>query len=161
MASWSDVLSAAPELANDVQARFEAHGLALLATIRRDGFPRISGIEPLFALDELWLGMMPGSRKAEDVLRDPRFALHSATVDKQVTEGDAKVTGRAVLVHDAETFGRFLQAFEAHNGYAPPPGPFPLFRADVAEVSMVQPSGDHLNIDWWREGSEVVRVERR
>ncbi len=113
----------------------------------------------MFALDELWLGMMPGSRKAEDVLRDPRFALHSATIDKQVTEGDAKITGRAMLVSDTDRFDRFREAFEAHNGYAPP-GPFPLFRADVYELSMVRPAGDHLDIDWWREGGDVVRVER-
>src|SRR5438105_10858955 len=141
MASWSGVLGVAPELAAKVQARFDATGLGLLATIRRDGFPRISGIEPLFALDELWLGMMPRSRKAQDVLRDPRFSLHSATIDKEVTEGDAKITGRAVVVEDADTFARFLQAFEAHTGYSPPPGQFPLFRSDVYEVSMERPGG--------------------
>jgi hypothetical protein len=162
MASWSDVLAAAPELAAGVQARFDAHGLGLLGTIRRDGFPRISGIEPLFGLGELWLGMMPGSRKADDVLRDPRFALHNATIDKHVTEGDAKITGRAVPAADEDTLARFREAFEAHTGYPPPPGPFPLFRADVHEVSMVRPEGgDHLVIEWWREGGEVVKVERR
>jgi hypothetical protein len=160
MASWFEVLAAAPELAARVQARFEAHGLGLLATVRRDGSPRISGIEPLFAAGELWLGMMPASRKAKDLLRDPRFTLHNATVDKQVTEGDAKISGRAFLADDAETLARFREAFEAHNGYPPPPEPFPLFRADVSEVSIVQPAGDHLNIEWWREGGEVVRVER-
>src|SRR4051794_36207099 len=86
MPTWTEVTSAAPELAAVVQGRFDAHGLALLATVRRDGAPRISGIEPLFALDEVWLGMMDHSRKAQDLLRDPRLALHSATVDKQVTE---------------------------------------------------------------------------
>src|SRR5919198_1030257 len=107
MASWSSVTSAAPELAKTVRARFEATGLGLLATLRRDGSPRISGIEPLFTADDLWLGMMPGSRKASDLVRDPRFALHSATVDKQVTQGDAKVGGRAVLVEDEQTKAAF------------------------------------------------------
>jgi len=162
MTSWSDVLAAAPELATRVQERFDATGLGLLATLRRDGFPRISGIEPLFALDELWLGMMPESRKAHDVVRDARFSLHSATIDKEVKEGDAKITGRAVLVEDADTFTRFLQAFEAHTGYSPPPEPFPLFKVYVYEVSMVRPGGDHLDIDWWRVGgTEPVHVERR
>src|SRR4051812_49049254 len=85
MATWTDIEADAPELAATVRARFEAHGMGLLATLRRDGSPRISGIEPLFALGELWMGMMPGSRKAADVVRDPRFALHSATTDKDVT----------------------------------------------------------------------------
>ena len=161
MASWSEVLAVAPELASKVQARFDAHGLGLLATLCRDGSPRISGIEPLFANGELWLGMMPSSRKAADLQRDPRFALHNATVDKQVSEGDAKIAGRALLVEDADTFARFHQTFATETGEDLPPGPFPLFRANVHEVSFVQPAGDHLDIDWWREGGEVVRVERR
>ena len=66
MASWSQVEAAAPELAERVKERFDATGLGLLATLRTDGSPRISGIEPLFALDELWLGMMHGSRKAAE-----------------------------------------------------------------------------------------------
>lgn len=160
MASWSDVLTAAPQLASRVQARFDAHGLGLLGTLRRDGSPRISGIEPLFANGELWFGMMPESRKAADLLRDPRFTLHNATVDKQVAEGDAKISGRALLVDDPETFARY-HGTSTDSGDALPPGPFPLFRADVSEISMVQPAGDHLDIDWWREGGEVVRVERR
>jgi len=161
MATWTDVEAAAPELAATARQRFEAHGLALLATLRRDGSPRICGIEPLFALGELWLGMMPGSLKAADVQRDPRFALHNATTDKQVTDGDAKIGGVVVAVADEAVLAQFLEAFKAANGYGPPPGPFPLFRADVREVSTVKPAGDHLDIDVWREGRGVRKVERK
>jgi hypothetical protein len=152
---------AAPELGATVKERFEAHGLALLATLRRDGSPRISGIEPLFALDELWLGMMPGSLKALDLLRDGRFALHSATIDKTVTNGDARIAGSAVNVDGEDTFAKFREAFAASTGYPPPDGPFQLFRADVQELSLIRPGGDHLNIDWWRAGKDVRHVERR
>src|SRR5207245_11850 len=110
----SSVNAAAPDLAPLARARFEATGLGLLATLRRDGSPRISGIEPLFTSDELWLGMMPGSRKVTDLLRDPRFALHSATEDKQVTHGDARISGRALVVEDEPTMASFRRAFEAH-----------------------------------------------
>jgi hypothetical protein len=161
MASWGDVERVAATLAGTARARFEAHGLGLLATLRRDGSPRISGIEPLFADGELWLGMMPGSRKGADLQRDGRFALHNATVDKQVTEGDAKIGGKARPVDTEEGMSRFRQAFERHTGSAPPPGPFTLFRADVQEVSTVRPAGDHLDIEWWREGEGRRRVERR
>ncbi len=160
MASWAEFAAAAPELAVPVQERFDKHGLALLATIRKDGSPRICAIEPLFSMGELWLGSMPGSRKEADLRRDPRFALHNATVDKNVADGDAKIAGRALLVDDDATRGRFLEAFQAQNGYAPPPDAFPLFRADVTEVSMLRPAGDHLDIDIWREGRGVRRVER-
>ena len=100
MASWEEVTAAAGGLADDVRARFEATGLGLLATLRKDGSPRISGIEPSFAVGEVWLGMMDGSLKALDLRRDPRLALHSATVDKEVKDGDARVTGRAEELFD-------------------------------------------------------------
>ena len=81
MASWNDVTTEAPELAKRVQSRFAANKEVVLATLRKDGSPRISGIETMFVLDELWLGMMPESLKALDLQRDPRLALHSAPQD--------------------------------------------------------------------------------
>ncbi|MEY2474994.1 MAG: hypothetical protein QOG87_309 [Actinomycetota bacterium] len=159
MASWRDVTAAAPDLAAEVRSRFEATGLGLLATIKKDGGPRISGIEPFFTDDELWLGSMPDSRKAADLGRDPRLALHSATEDKDVKQGDAKVNGRAVLVEDEETFEAFRTAFrERHGGV--PDGPFPLFRVDVTDVSILRPAGDHLDIRWWNEREGARQVDR-
>ena len=162
MASWADVARAAPDLAASVRGRFDAHGLGLLATLRRDGAPRVSGIEPLFTDDDVWLGMMPDSFKAADLARDPRFALHSATVDKNVTDGDAKVAGRALVVasDDEAAFAAFRRAFEVATGYPPPDGPFHLFRCDVGEVSMVRPAGDHLDLDWWRERDGLHHLDR-
>ena len=159
MSSWSVVLTAAPELAKKVQARFDATGLGFLATIRKDGFPRLSGIEPLFTA-ELWLGMMPESLKARDLQRDPRLALHAATEDKGVANGDARVTGLAVEVTDDAVIDRARKEFAAHTGYPPPPGPMHLFRVDVKELSFVRPAGDHLLIETWREGGEVRAIER-
>jgi hypothetical protein len=160
VASWAEVEAAASELAERVKERFESTGLGLLATLRSDGSPRISGIEPLFALDELWLGMMDGSRKAADLLRDPRLALHNATEDKQVTNGDARISGRAVEITDEGSFERFNRAFQGETGYSPPP-PYHLFRVDVTEVMHLKPGGDHLVIEWWKEGTGTNRVERR
>ena len=161
MASWASFAAEAPELAALVQARFEATGLAFMATLKGDGSPRISGIEPLIDGDELWLGMMDGSRKAADVERDPRIALHAASVDKDVREGDAKVAGRAVAATDEE-FDRFAAAAVARGGGVPP-GRFPLFRVELAEASLLRPdpAANHLLIEWWRPGQGVHRVERR
>jgi hypothetical protein len=161
MAAWSEVLEAAPELAAAAQGRFEAYGLGLLATVRRDGAPRISGIEPLFANGELWLGMMPDSRKALDMRRDGRFALHSATTDKQLTQGDARISGWGEPVSDEQVMAQHRAAFAAATGYPPPDGPYDLFRAEVTEIMMVTADGDHLNIDSWRQGGVVKHVERR
>jgi len=60
---------------------FDAHKHKTLATLRKDGSPRISGIEVDFVDGDLWLGAMWQSRRALDLRRDPRFALHSATAD--------------------------------------------------------------------------------
>jgi len=139
----------------------ESHRLGLLATLRRDGSPRISPIEPLFARGELWLGMMTGSRKVGDIRRDARLAIHGATIDPSNAEGDAKISGRGLPVDDQASIDGFLAAFESATGYPPPPGPFALFRVDVKEISTVRPVGDHLVIEWWREGGPVRRVDRR
>jgi hypothetical protein len=161
MTTWNDVATAAPDLAARVRTRFEAHGLGLLATLRADGSPRISGIEPVVTDDEVWLGMMPDSLKSRDLRRDPRLALHSATVDKEVREGDARIAGHAVPVADADRVEGFRAAFAAATGQAAPPGPFDLWVVDLTEVSMVQPAGDHLRIEVWTPERGLRVVERR
>lgn len=144
----------------EVRARFEATGLGFIATLRKDGAPRICGIEPLFAQDELWLGMMFDSLKARDLLRDPRFSLHSATTDKQVTQGDARISGQALAIGGAAAIARFREAFEQATGTQIPDAPVQLFRAEIQELSMVRPAGEHLDVDSWREGSGLKHVAR-
>lgn len=165
MTNWHDLLQTAPDLAAAVERRFRSTGLGYLATLRRDGSPRLSGVEPLFAHGELWLGMMPGSRKADDLRRDPRCCLHAANIDKSVADGDARISGRAVEVHDEAAFARFVTAFAAEAGKpedeAIPPGPFALFTVDVDELVHLRPGGDHLVIESWHPSRSYVRVERR
>jgi hypothetical protein len=103
--------------------------------------------------------MMKDSRKALDLLRDPRLALHNATIDKEVTEGDVKITGRAAAVTDVDIVERVRQGLLARTGYDPGTD-FHLFRVDVTELSSIRPGGDHLIIDSWREGEPPRRVQR-
>ena len=159
MASWAEVEVAAPELAARARARFETTGLGLLATVRKDGSPRICPIEPLFALGEVWLGMMDGARKLADLRRDGRLALHAATIDKRVAEGDAKLAGRALEVTDPALFRSYQDHFRSVNGEVPE-GPFPLFRVDLHELSFLAVGGDELVIDVWREGAEPFQIRR-
>jgi hypothetical protein len=159
--TWADFSEAEPDLAARTQERFETHGLALMATLRADGSPRISGVEPLIALGELWLAMMPGSRKSTDLRQDPRLALHNATIDKSVHDGDVKVSARAIAASDPDAVDRFRDEFDRRTGAPPPPGPFDLWRLDLTEVSMLRPEADHLVIEIWRPGRPVRQVERR
>jgi hypothetical protein len=160
MTTWHEIEDEAPDLATTVRGLFEATGLGMLATLRADGAPRISGVEPWFADGELWLGMMPDSLKARDLQRDPRFALHAATADKQMTDGDAKVAGRAIEVTDEPTIDRARASFAEVSGYAPPPGPMHLFRLDLAEVVFMTVATDHMVITSWHPGRGVRTVDR-
>jgi len=101
MASWREVEREVPDLAARVRAAFLVAKHATMATLRVDGAPRISGTEVDFHDDgELRIGSMPGARKARDLQRDPRMALHSPTTDPgeggAAWPGEAKVAGRAI-----------------------------------------------------------------
>jgi len=154
MARWSEVEEEAPELAAAARELLDAGVHKTLATLRRDGSPRISGIELQFRDGDVWLGSMWQAVKARDLQRDPRFALHSATVDPPAWRGDAKLAGRVEEVTDPEVVARM-------NDGAPP-GPSHLFRADLTELSVVRLSeaGDSLVIESWHEGRGSSRVER-
>jgi hypothetical protein len=163
MATWDEVTAAVPELAGNVRALFDAHRHKTMATLRKDGSPRISGTEASFADGDLWLGAMHESMKALDLRRDPRLALHSATVDPPDDptrfDGDAKIAGRAEEITDPAR----KAAVEGASGGGEPPGPYHLFRVDVTEVVLTRVGDppDHLVIEVWREGEGLRRVQRR
>src|SRR3954468_3811894 len=162
MTNWNDALAAAPELGKLGQERFGAPGLRSLAPLRADGSPRISGIEPSFWDGELWLGSMWEARKALDLRRDPRLALHAASVDKEVKEGDARIAGRAIELDDQTRKDAFARRFAEETGFDPNDnGAWHLFRVDVTELSLIRPGGDHLDIDVWHPGQPPRRIERR
>jgi hypothetical protein len=146
------VEAAEPEFAERVRRVFAARKHKTLATLRRDGSPRISGIEAEFADGEVWLGMIPGSMKAADLRRDPRLALHSPTEDSPEDDpsswpGDAKIAGRAIGAADPGS----------------PDEPSHRLRIDVREVVLtrVGEPADHLVIESWHDGREFERRERR
>jgi hypothetical protein len=100
MGRWRDLEAAAPELTRRGRERLEQAGVALLGTIRKDGTPRISPIEPFLVRGELLVGAMAWSEKASDLARDPRCVLHSAVSRPDGDEGELKLYGRLVQVDD-------------------------------------------------------------
>jgi hypothetical protein len=156
VARWIEVQEAAPQLAERAENRFKAYRHALLATLRRDGHPRVTGIETQFVFGDLWMGMMGGSRKAGDLLRDPRMALHAALDEPEVPTGDARISGRAEAVVDEERIAAWRGTLEGI-----PPGPFHLFRVDVEEVTLVRAVVDHLEIESWTPQHGLRTFERR
>ncbi len=160
MAGWDQIVREAPELAAAVQARFDANRHKVLGTLRADGSPRLSGIEVTFRDGDLWLGMMPDSLKALDLRRDPRLALHSATVDPELVEGDARISGLAVEATDAGAMTALVEGDARHEDGAPAGH---VFRVDVTELMLIKigDPADHLVIESWHEGRGVERIERR
>jgi hypothetical protein len=157
MSRWDEFAAEAPELADAALARLRAHKHLTIATLRRDGSPRISGIEFEIVDGDLQLGSMWQAVKALDLLRDPRFALHSGSDDPPAWSGDAKIAGRAAeLGEDAKARHR------AARGSEVPEGPWHLFGTDISEVVVValNDARDKLVIQSWHEGSGVSRIER-
>jgi hypothetical protein len=93
--SWRDVELGAPEIAQLGMARLTSARVALLGTLRRDGSPRISPIEPHIVEGQLLTGAMAWSAKASDLRRDPRYVLHSAVTGPDSGEGELKLYGSA------------------------------------------------------------------
>jgi hypothetical protein len=166
MASWHEIEQEDPELADRAQGSLDAHEHKNLATIRRDGAPRISGTEIFFAQGDVWLGSMPGALKARDLQRDPRFALHSGSKDPgDGWDGDAKFAGVVEEIVDrdrkVEVFGLRAPSSDAE------PEEFDfsdshLFRCDIGELSVAGLNAQRTGmvIDVWTPQRGVWRIER-
>ncbi len=150
MTAWREFERAEPEFAQRVRGLFDAHRHKTIATLRADGSPRISGIEAAFEGGELTFGSMPNARKGADLSRDPRFALHSPTVDpvegnEAAWPGEAKISGRANHV------GPITEGPEGD-----------LFHADISEVvhTHLDEAATRLVVEWWTPRQGLRRVER-
>jgi len=108
--TWQEFAEQDPKLAALGEERLDRHGLVMIATLRKNGWPRISPVEPLFFNGQLYLGMMWQSRKALDLLRDPRCSVHNAVSDRHGSEGEFKVYGHAIDVTDPGERQRYIKA---------------------------------------------------
>lgn len=168
MATWKEFAREAPEMAGLAERRLVATGLMLLATLRRDGFPRISPVEPVLAGDRLvlhddrlWLGMMVDSTKSRDLKRDGRCGLHTATADKQVSQGDVKLWGTATSVTDHTTLARFSDDIFESVGFRFEVGSFDAFDIDLLGASSVEVADDVMYVKTWKPGKGVNVSEKR
>lgn len=162
MVTWNEFNEFAPRIAAIFARRHAATGnLCLLATLRSDGFPRISPLEPRVFEGRLWLVGMPHTTKFRDLGRDPRFCLHTATIDTEVTDGDAKLWGVARQVSDPALHQRFATSLYAETGLDLRGQVFDTFyEADLSAGSAVQVGDGHLDITVWKLG-EPERVVRK
>jgi nitroimidazol reductase NimA-like FMN-containing flavoprotein (pyridoxamine 5'-phosphate oxidase superfamily) len=108
VATWAEVAATEPELAAAGERLFRAFTLAFLATVRADGGPRVHPVTITVQDGRLWVFLVHGTPKRADLLRDPRYALHTfpsfpgGTVDSYVDD-EVVVFGTARPVEDDET----------------------------------------------------------
>ena len=167
MTDWTDFIAAEPELAARTRGILTATTNCVLGTLRADGSPRLSGIDPFFVGDVLYIGSMEGARKAADLRRDPRLSLHCVPWEsRRLREGafdpgdaDAKLTGRAVPILDLDDQAAVMAALAAERGFDPPEGG-ELFAIDVDSAVVVFVEGDQLVIDRWTPGEGRVTIRR-
>lgn len=156
MAKWSDIAEQAADLTAAVEIRFAANLHHVLATLRRDGSPRVSGTEVYFHAGDVWMGAMPYSGKVNDLTRDPRCALHTAPIDLKLEEGDATIDGRVERSDDLDVWAAITKQERAEvtemNGV--------LLRLDVERVRLVQVvEGTSLIVHAWDPVAGVTRID--
>jgi hypothetical protein len=154
MAHWGVFEEEAPHVSEVFTRRHAATGnLCLLATLKSDGSPRISPIEPRIVDGHLVLVGMPGTTKFRDLGRDPRFSLHTATVDPYVGDGDAKLSGVAENLQDPNLHRRFADDLFEASGFDLRGQDFdPFYVADITGASTVELVDSQLRITIWKPG---------
>ena len=136
--TWHDFRTAEPDFADTVRKRFQQYKHHVLSTLRKDGSPRVTGLEVEFRMDALWFGMMPDSRKALDLRRDPRFAI-------QANPGpDAEMARAGTSGSPAAPWRSPTRRPRPLRRGGDTPEPFLLFRADPTEVVRTGLDGDDL-----------------
>jgi Pyridoxamine 5'-phosphate oxidase len=156
---WSELTDAQPRLGEVLERRLIDTGVLLVVTLRRDGTPRLSPVEPLLLDGDLWLSMMWASRKAADLLRDPRILVHSIVTGRDGGEGEAKLRGTVREVSDRDVQSRYAEAVADRLGWRPEPGRFHLFAVDIEDVTFLRydnATGDQF-LARWPAGEEFVR----
>ncbi|MGH3626269.1 MAG: pyridoxamine 5'-phosphate oxidase family protein [Sciscionella sp.] len=162
MATWTEFVAGAPHIAGIFSRRHAATGkLCMLATLRSDGYPRISPFEPRVFEGHLWISGMPNTLKFRDLARDPRFSLHTATIDTHVSDGDVKLWGVVHDVPDKALHQRYAELLYSEIGLDLRGSEFEHFyAADLEGASSVEAGGGHLDITIWKSG-QPERVVRK
>ncbi|GAA2058020.1 pyridoxamine 5'-phosphate oxidase family protein [Catenulispora yoronensis] len=153
MATWKQFEESAPGLASAVKARFTATKHHVLATLRRDGGPRVSGTEVDFDTEgRLRLGSMADAVKGRDLKRDGRFALHANPGDGTMDGGDSKISGVAGVV-PSEGSGKG-SGEETEEGSD-------LFDLDIREIVHTTVENNELVIRSWTPAGGEREVRRK
>jgi hypothetical protein len=135
---WDAFEGACPKIASLARERFAADEVVMLGTVRADGAPRLSPCEVDFTAGRVLFGMMWRSRKALDLLRDPRLVVHSVPQTRMNPGGDIKLTGIAVDEQDPDVRTAYRAELHRRIDWAPDEPNFHLFSLDVETAGFVR-----------------------
>jgi hypothetical protein len=156
MTSWSDFAAASPRLAADIEALFHHYGrgFGYLATVRRDGGPRVHPVSPVIAEGGLFCFVMD-SPKRRDLERDERYALHAYPAEH--SDDEAYVTGRVRPVVEPERRERL-----ARDHRAAPHVDWRLFELDIEVAMLTHRSGEERTPEHrvWRAPARRAQQRR-
>ena len=156
MASWAEFESREPALAEAGRALLYQFGvgLAFLATVRRDGGPRVHPMCPIIEAGGMFAFILPGPKQA-DLHRDGRFALHSFPCPD--SEDAFYCAGTVQPEQDPATRQALAEVFVTERSSSVPvPEPdHHLFRFDIERCLLTRTAGhgdfapQHTT---WRDG---------
>jgi hypothetical protein len=155
---WDAFEQGCPEIATLARERFTKDEVVLVGTIRADGSPRISPNECDFTAGRLFVSMMWRSKKALDLLRDPRVAIHSVPSDRMNPGGDVKLYGRVVDEQNPAVRAAFREAIRARIDWAPDEPEYHCFSVDV-EAAGYAVFGENSHALAWDPTRGVRRLE--
>jgi hypothetical protein len=147
---WDEFERACPEIADLARQRFAEDEVVMIGTIRPDGSPRISPNECDFAAGRLFVSMMWRSKKALDLLRDPRAAVHSVPSDRMNPGGDVKLYGRMIDEQDPAIRAAFRDEIKRRIDWAPDEPNYHCFSLDVTQAGFIT-FGDNRSVVAWDE----------
>src|SRR3954467_13823953 len=157
---WDEFAAAAPELAVLGEERLRGRELCLVGTLRANGWPRITPVEPDFVDGELMLGMMWRSPKALDLLRDPRLLVHSVVSRREGDEGDFKLYGTARQVDDPAARARYRETIKARIDWEPEEPNYHVFAIDIESAGFVVFGDEAFQLAWDPQGGLRRREQR-
>lgn len=161
MITFAELETAAPEIAGPIRAKLEATGIGLIATVRKDGSPRISPFEVSILDGSLYVGSMPGAAKARDLQRDPRAALLTPVADKDDLAGEGKLFLHVLQITDPAEAVRILGLMTEDSEMAVEDfGDSPMFELRITGAAWQHVDGDSWDTLSWTE-ADGVRHRRR
>jgi hypothetical protein len=144
--SWKSLEDQQPEMAAFGVERLNGK-VAYLATVRKDGSPRLHPMTPIIGQGRLFVFMESTSPKGHDLQRDGHYAMHCAVGDTSGASGEFSIAGRAHLVDDPD-----LRALAARLCSYSVADRYILFEFDVeSAASTVYPDGQPVRRAWKKE----------